>query len=163
MGFDGAGDDAAQAAVKLARENREERDREGPSGREADPSDVEGSDAFRRAKSVAEGVRPAAALAQPWGRRFGAASTAFASGWMRLRGVRRRRAADRGFVVSDHVDWPDLMRTIRETEAEKIFVTHGYTDIFARHLTSEGWDAQVVPTEFGSDEDDGEPLAEATS
>ena len=108
-------------------------------------------------------IAPPSALAQPWGRRFGAASTAFASGWMRLRGVRRRRAADRGFVVSDHVDWPDLMRTIRDTEAEKIFVTHGYTDIFARHLTSEGWDAQVVPTEFGSDEDDSEALTEATS
>ncbi len=108
-------------------------------------------------------IAPPSALAQPWGRRFGGASTGFASGWMRLRGVRRRRAADRGFVVSDHVDWPDLMRTIRETKAEKIFVTHGYTDIFARHLTSEGWDARVVPTEFGSDEDDSEALTEAAT
>ncbi|WP_156883639.1 ligase-associated DNA damage response exonuclease [Salipiger mucosus] len=99
-------------------------------------------------------VAPPSALGTPWARRFGPASTGFASGWMRLRGVRRRRAADRGFVISDHADWDGLQQAIEATGAEKIFVTHGYTDIFARWLTSRGFDAQVVPTEFGSDEDD---------
>ena len=99
-------------------------------------------------------LAPPSALGQPWARRFGQGSTGFASGWMRLRGVRRRRAADRGFVLSDHADWDGLIWAIRETGAEKVFVTHGYTDIFARWLTEQGWQAQVVPTEFGGDEDE---------
>ena len=77
---------------------------------------------------------------------------------MRLRGVRRRRAADRGFVISDHADWAGLNMAIKETGAETIYVTHGYTDIFKRWLTSEGYNAQVVPTAFT-----GETLDEATS
>ncbi|MDJ0821873.1 MAG: ligase-associated DNA damage response exonuclease [Paracoccaceae bacterium] len=99
-------------------------------------------------------LAPPAALGTPWARRFGTASTGFASGWMRLRGVRRRRAADRGFVISDHADWDGLLQAITETNAENIYVTHGYTDIFARHLNENGWNAQVIPTEFGSDDDD---------
>ncbi len=98
-------------------------------------------------------LAPPAALGTPWARRFGPSSTGFASGWMRLRGVRRRRAADRGFVVSDHADWDGLLTAIRATGAENIYVTHGYTEIFARALTEMGWRAQVVPTEFGGDEE----------
>ena len=106
-------------------------------------------------------IAPPSALGTPWARRFGPASTGFASGWMRMRGVRRRRAADRGFVLSDHADWDELHQAIRETGAEKIFVTHGYTDIFARWLNHAGWDAAVVPTEFGSGEDDDGAVTEA--
>ncbi|MEL6519954.1 MAG: ligase-associated DNA damage response exonuclease [Pseudomonadota bacterium] len=93
-------------------------------------------------------VAPPSALGTPWMKRFGAASTAFASGWMRLRGVRRRRAADRGFVMSDHADWPGLNTAIAETGAERIFVTHGYTAPFRRWLADQGFDAQIVETEF---------------
>ncbi len=100
-------------------------------------------------------IAPPSALGSPWSRRFGVSSSGFASGWMRLRGVRRRRAADRGFVMSDHADWDGLLTAIRATGAENIYVTHGYTDIFARALTEMGWAAKVVPTEFGGDEDDG--------
>lgn len=98
-------------------------------------------------------IAPPAALGSNWTRQFGPASTAFASGWMRLRGVRRRRAADRGFVISDHADWDGLIDAIKQTSAENIYTTHGYTDIFARWLNSEGYNAQVVPTEFGSGDD----------
>lgn len=101
-------------------------------------------------------IAPPSALGSQWARRFGVSSTAFASGWMRLRGVRRRRAADRGFVISDHADWDGLMSAITMTGAENIYVTHGYTDIFARWLNSEGWNAQVVPTEFGGEDDETE-------
>jgi putative mRNA 3-end processing factor len=96
-------------------------------------------------------VAPPGALGSTWARRFRPAATGFASGWMRLRGVRRRRAADRGFVISDHADWPALNAAIQATGAENIYVTHGYTDIFARWLTSQGYNAQVVPTEFTGD------------
>ena len=88
------------------------------------------------------------ALGTPWARRFGAASTGFASGWMALRGVRRRRAADRGFVLSDHADWAGLNTAIAETGASRIFATHGYTSIFRRWLESQGYDAAVVETAY---------------
>lgn len=93
-------------------------------------------------------LAPPSALGSAWARKFGAQESAFASGWMQLRGVRRRRAGDRGFVISDHADWAGLLSTIKETGAENIYVTHGYTDIFARYLTDNGWSAEVVPTEF---------------
>lgn len=98
-------------------------------------------------------IAPPSALGSAWAKRFGSISTGFASGWMQLRGIRRRRAMDRGFVISDHADWDDLNRAIGETGAEKIFVTHGYTDVFARWLNEQGYDAEVLQTEFGSDED----------
>ena len=79
------------------------------------------------------------ALSTPWARRFGPASSAFASGWMALRGVRRRRAADRGFVVSDHADWAGLNEAIRATGASRILVTHGYTASFRRWLEDQGY------------------------
>ncbi|MGI1663786.1 ligase-associated DNA damage response exonuclease [Palleronia sp. KMU-117] len=100
------------------------------------------------------------ALGTPWARRFGPASTAFASGWMRLRGVRRRRAADRGFVMSDHADWAGLNAAIAATGAERVFVTHGYTAQFRRWLETQGYDAAVVSTEFegeGLDSPDDSP------
>lgn len=97
-------------------------------------------------------VAPPSALGSSWAKRFGPSESAFASGWMQLRGVRRRRAGDRGFVISDHADWTGLLTAIQETGAENIYVTHGYTDVFARYLTENGWNARVVPTEFGGDD-----------
>ena len=93
-------------------------------------------------------LAPPSALGSVWSRRFGETSSAFASGWMGLRGVRRRRAADRGFVISDHADWSGLNAAIKATRAENIYVTHGYTDVFSKWLKSEGYNAQIVPTEF---------------
>jgi len=93
-------------------------------------------------------LAPPSALGTPWMRRFGPASTGFASGWMALRGVRRRRAADRGFVMSDHADWAGLNAAIAETGAERVFVTHGYTAIFQRWLSDQGYEAQVLETEY---------------
>ncbi|SNR55831.1 ligase-associated DNA damage response exonuclease [Puniceibacterium sediminis] len=99
-------------------------------------------------------IAPPAALGTPWARKLGPSSTALASGWMGLRGVRRRRAADRGFVLSDHADWDGLLSAITATGAENIYATHGYTDIFARALNEMGWAAQIIPTEFGGTEDE---------
>mgnify|MGYP001791072779 CR=1 FL=1 len=82
-----------------------------------------------------------------------------ASGWMRLRALRRSRAANRGFVISDHADWSGLMKASEETSAENIFATHGYTDIFARWLNEVGYNAQVVPTEFGGEDNEAEEAA----
>ena len=93
-------------------------------------------------------IAPPSALGGPWARKFKPLSTGIASGWMTLRGARRRRAIDRGFVLSDHADWDQLNQVIQETGAEKVFVTHGYTDVFAKWLSSQGIQAQVVPTQY---------------
>lgn len=93
-------------------------------------------------------LAPPSALGSAWSKKFGPQETAFASGWMAIRGVRRRRAGDRGFIISDHADWDGLLSAIKHTEAENIYVTHGYTDIFSRYLNVNGWNAQVVPTQF---------------
>ncbi|MEQ9039138.1 MAG: ligase-associated DNA damage response exonuclease [Silicimonas sp.] len=92
------------------------------------------------------------ALNTTWAERFRPGSTAFASGWMALRGIRRRRAVDRGFVMSDHADWLGLNTAIRATGCERVFVTHGYTSVFRRWLSEEGYDAAIVETEFGSED-----------
>ncbi|MEL6564961.1 MAG: DNA ligase-associated DEXH box helicase, partial [Pseudomonadota bacterium] len=97
---------------------------------------------------------PPSAIGSAWARKFGPQDTGFASGWMALRGIRRRRAGDRGFVISDHADWTSLLEAIKATRAENVYVTHGYTDIFSRYLNENGWNAQVVPTEFGGEEED---------
>lgn len=93
-------------------------------------------------------LAPPSAMGTTWMRRFGAVSTGFASGWMQLRGIRRRRSVDRGFVVSDHADWAGLNTAIRETGAERVFVTHGYTEVFSRWLNDSGYDAHIVSTEY---------------
>ncbi|MEM9259756.1 MAG: ligase-associated DNA damage response exonuclease [Bacteroidota bacterium] len=87
-------------------------------------------------------------IGQPWVKKFGQASVGAASGWMSLRGARRRRGADRGFVLSDHCDWPGLLTAIKLTEAENIYVTHGYTAIFSKYLRGLGLNAVELETEF---------------
>jgi len=85
-------------------------------------------------------------------RRFGNYSDAFASGWMQLRGTRRRRGVDRGFVMSDHADWPGLQQAIAGTGAERVMVTHGSVAVMVRWLGENGLEAQGFKTEYG-DED----------
>jgi putative mRNA 3-end processing factor len=99
-------------------------------------------------------LAPPSAAGSGWMRRFGDYSDAFASGWMRLRGARRRRGVDRGFVVSDHADWPGLCGVIAATGAQRVFVTHGNVAVLVRWLTEQGLDAQAFTTEYGSEEDD---------
>ncbi len=94
-------------------------------------------------------LAPPSAAGSSWVRRFRKAQQGFASGWMRLRGNRRRRNYDRGFVISDHADWPDLLRTVRETGARRIIATHGNTDALVRVLEESGLAAGVFRTEFG--------------
>lgn len=102
-------------------------------------------------------VCPPSALGSPWLRRFPAYSTAIASGWMQLRGTRRRRAADRGFALSDHADWQGLNETVKETQAERIIATHGYTYQFSQWLRDQGLDAQAVETQFVGENLEAEP------
>lgn len=99
-------------------------------------------------------LAPPSAAHSPWTRRFDPSSDAFASGWMRVRGARRRRSVDRGFVLSDHADWPALHEAIDATGAQRIVVTHGYEAVMVRWLRERGLQAQAFETEYGSDAGD---------
>ncbi|MDQ3195174.1 MAG: ligase-associated DNA damage response exonuclease [Pseudomonadota bacterium] len=99
-------------------------------------------------------VAPPSAQGTPWLRKFGNISTGFASGWMQVRGQRRRRAIDRGFVLSDHADWPGLLSAIEASGAERIWVTHGYSSVLARWLCERGLDAKAVQTQFEGERDE---------
>ena len=91
-------------------------------------------------------LAPLMARGTPWMRRLGSHSDGFASGLMRVRGVRRQRAFDRGFVLSDHADWPALLQTIDETGATRVLATHGHADPLARYLREQGMDTGVIRT-----------------
>ncbi|MDF9797299.1 putative mRNA 3-end processing factor [Catalinimonas alkaloidigena] len=91
-------------------------------------------------------IAPPSALNSSWVRKLKPFSTGIASGWMLIRGMKRRRAADRGFVVSDHADWLDLNQAVEATGAENVYVTHGYTSTFARWLREKGINAHEVET-----------------
>lgn len=97
-------------------------------------------------------IAPPSAVDSAWSKRFKDFSSGVASGWMAMRGTRRRRSADRGFVLSDHADWEGLLSAIKATEAEKVYVTHGYTEIFSKYLKSIGYYSAVVDTEYTGDD-----------
>ena len=100
-------------------------------------------------------IAPPGANGTAWMKRFGDCSTGFCSGWMLLRGNRRRRGYDRGFVMSDHADWPALLSTINECGASRVLATHGRSDTLVRYLQERGVDAAELRTEFddgGGDE-----------
>lgn len=101
-------------------------------------------------------IAPPSAHGSSWMRKFVPYETASVSGWMAFRGARRRRAVDRGFVLSDHCDWKELLTAVRAYEAEKIICTHGYTDIFSRYLQSKGLDARTQQTQFEGESSEGE-------
>lgn len=92
--------------------------------------------------------------ATPWMRKFGRTSTAMASGWMAVRGARRRRSVDRGFVMSDHVDWPSLLTAVKECDPEMVWVTHGYSAAVARYLNETGREARVLEQQLRSENDE---------
>jgi putative mRNA 3-end processing factor len=99
-------------------------------------------------------VAPPGAQGSPWAKRLPESSDAFASGWMQLRGTRRRQGLDRGFVLSDHADWPGLLAAIAATGASRVIVTHGYEAVMVRALRELGLEAGSFATEYG--DDDGE-------
>ncbi|AVR44551.1 DNA ligase-associated DEXH box helicase [Christiangramia fulva] len=93
-------------------------------------------------------LAPPSAHGSTWIRKMVPYVTASASGWMTFRGARRRRAIDRGFVLSDHCDWQGLLTSIKETGCEKVICTHGYTDIFSRYLREQAYDARTEETQY---------------
>jgi putative mRNA 3-end processing factor len=104
-------------------------------------------------------LAPPSAHQTPWMRKLGTVSTGFASGWMTIRGTRRRRAVDRGFILSDHADWPGLLSVIEATGASRVGVTHGYSAVLARWLRERGLQSWVLPTRYEGEVDEEGALA----
>ena len=111
---------------------------------------AEGKHAFSGALVLA----PPSAAGSAWMKRFGQHGDGFASGWMRLRGARRRRGVDRGFVLSDHADWPGLQSAIAATGAQRVIVTHGQVATMVRWLGEQGLEAGAFSTEYGDEDVD---------
>ena len=87
---------------------------------------------------------PPSAIGDKWSRRFGDYVACFASGWMRIRGRARQRGVELPLIVSDHADWPELIRTIEETGASEVWVTHGREDALVHHLRKSGTPARAL-------------------
>ena len=97
-------------------------------------------------------LAPPSAMNTPWLKRFPDAATAMISGWMRVRGARRWKGVDRGFVLSDHADWPALLETIAATGARRVLATHGYADVLARTCQSRGLDTGLLDARVSGEE-----------
>lgn len=98
-------------------------------------------------------LAPPSAANSPWINRFQPLRLGYASGWMALRGIRRRRGADKGFILSDHADWKGLQEAIKATGAQQIIVTHGFADTFSRWLREQGYDAHEAKTAYEGEEE----------
>ena len=99
-------------------------------------------------------IAPSGADGSPWIKKFSPYHVGVCSGWMQVRGNKRRRNADAGFALSDHADWDGLLKAVKATGAEKVFATHGFQASFSRYLTEQGIEAAEVKTEYGNDEEE---------
>lgn len=102
-------------------------------------------------------ICPPSAIQDRWTRRFADPITAFASGWMRIRARARQRGVELPLVVSDHADWDDLCRTIKDTGASEIWVTHGAEDALVHWCLVQGLRAQPLHMVGYGDEGETEP------
>lgn len=125
------------------------------SGVDLPPTTYAGAVASKKDYAGGLVVAPPGADGSEWLKRFGSHSTGFASGWMMVRGARRQRAIDRGFVLSDHADWPELQTAIAASEAETVYVTHGFVPELVRWLNETGQHAVPLKANYGDAGEDG--------
>lgn len=98
-------------------------------------------------------LAPPSSITDRWSRRLPDPVTAFASGWMRVRARARQRGVELPLIVSDHADWGELTRTIAETNAEEIWVTHGREDALLHHIETAGRRGRALALIGREDED----------
>jgi putative mRNA 3-end processing factor len=89
-------------------------------------------------------ICPPSATNSLWARRFSDPVICFASGWMRVRARARQGGVHLPLVISDHADWPGLLKTISATGAEDIWVTHGQEDALVHWCKSNGIKARPL-------------------
>ena len=106
-------------------------------------------------------IVPPALADGKWVKNLQSAAIGVCSGWMQVRASRRWRSADAGFALSDHADWPGLLSAIKATEAEKVYVTHGFVSTFSKYLNELGIQSEEVSTQYGNeDEEEQKELAQ---
>jgi putative mRNA 3-end processing factor len=98
-------------------------------------------------------LAPPSVFGSAWCKRLGTYEAASASGWMAMRGTRRRRGVAKGFVLSDHADWPGLLQAVKTSQASRVLLTHGYTAILARYFREQGMHAEELETLYQGDEE----------
>ena len=98
----------------------------------------------RKALGGAIVLCPPGALQDVWSRKFPDPVSAFASGWMRIRARARQKGVELPLVVSDHADWDDLGRTIHDTGAEEVWVTHGAEEALVHWCGTQGLRARPL-------------------
>jgi putative mRNA 3-end processing factor len=108
-------------------------------------------------------IVPPALAEGKWIKSLQQAATGICSGWMQVRAGRRWKSADAGFALSDHADWPGLLSAIKATNAEKVYVTHGFTATFSRYLNEIGIPSAEVKTQYGNEEEEPEPTTLTTA
>lgn len=101
-------------------------------------------------------IAPPALEGSNWIKKIPRVAIAICSGWMQVRGSRRWQSADAGFALSDHADWGGLLESVKATDAETVYVTHGSTAVFSKYLNEIGIYSEEVKTEFGKEDDEGE-------
>ncbi len=111
----------------------------------------------RKLKGQAIVILPPATTNDLYLRKLGPVSQAAVSGWMRVRGRRRWRSLDRGFILSDHADWDHLHQAIRQTGAARVGITHGYVSAMARYLSEQGMETFIVPTRYTGEAETEQP------
>jgi putative mRNA 3-end processing factor len=99
-------------------------------------------------------IVPPALAEGRWIKNLTNGATGVCSGWMQVRASRRWRSADAGFALSDHADWPGLLSAIEATQAEMVYVTHGFTATFSKYLNEIGIESEEVKTQYGNEEED---------
>jgi putative mRNA 3-end processing factor len=99
-------------------------------------------------------IVPPALAEGKWIKTLSHAAVGVCSGWMQVRASRRWRSADAGFALSDHADWPGLLSAIKATEAENVYVTHGFTSTFAKYLNEIGLKSAEVKTQYGHEQEE---------
>ena len=99
-------------------------------------------------------ICPPSALNDRWSRRLPDPITAMASGWMRVRQRARQRNVELPLVISDHADWGELTRTIREVDAQENWITHGREDALLRWCQLHQRRARALALVGYDDEDD---------
>ncbi|WP_026376705.1 ligase-associated DNA damage response exonuclease [Aestuariibacter salexigens] len=98
-------------------------------------------------------LAPPSALADRWSRKLPNVLTCMASGWMQIRARSKQRRAELPLIISDHADWPELLRTLQDVNAPEVWVTHGREDALLHQARKMGFKAQALSL-VGYEEDD---------